>query len=236
MMSLSVLEDTSQLPRCPRCRGEVKLRRNDTRWIAYELSPMNRLFLGNHPGFLFFNDDFVFVPHALCCGASPSPGDPGLARLWERNRERIAAETGEEIEHPVYGSVVKVDISEVMARLHARVFNTRGLSLTKSDAVAILDFLKEHGVELRDRHRAAVSDPFVMRPVPPFPPPPPPVPPPPAPPVPVPPMPPMPSPFIPDEAQCRGTSSKTGKRCRQRVSPTVDYCYAHTPSEELNAS
>jgi hypothetical protein len=140
--TLSILEDVTQLPTCPRCAMEVKLRRFRDRWVPYELNPMNKQFLGDHPALLPFDKDFVFVPHTLCCGAGPCPSDPGLARLWERNRERNDMRVSKHI-HPMYGEVIPMDIRDVAARLHMKIVNNRHLSITKSDAVAVLDFMTE---------------------------------------------------------------------------------------------
>lgn len=204
-LTLGILEDTSQLPRCPRCSVEVKMRRHHDRWMIYELSPMNKLFLGRLPGLLVFNGDFVFVPHVLCCGAIECPDDPGLARLWERNNERLSQSGGNQREHPLYGMVADVPIRDVASRLHIKVANSRGLTITKSDAVAILDFLVNCGVGYVGGPSLEEPEPVAESVVVSLP----------------------KSVTIPAPNQCVATSSKTKVRCTQRTNDPSGTCFAH---------
>lgn len=142
--TLAVLEDVTALPKCPKCRVEIKLRRHQTAWVAYELSPINRMFVGYHPALLRFQGDFYFVPHALCCGAINScPEDPGIASLWQRNRDRMERESGLGEEHPIYGTLIPAPLDVTLSRLHNKLMNGRQLTLTRGEAAAILDFYKQ---------------------------------------------------------------------------------------------
>jgi hypothetical protein len=211
-LTLGILEDTSQLPRCPRCHVEVKMRRYNDRWLIYELSPMNKVFLGQIPGLLVFNGDFVFVPHALCCGSIECPTDPGLARLWERNNERLSQSLGNQREHVTYGMVSDVSLRDVASRLHIKVANSRGLTITKSDAVAILDFFANCGVEYVGgpilEEAQPVSESVVIS---------------------LPQTDPEPAPN-----QCTAISSKTKKRCTQRTNDSSGKCFAHRDKPGLS--
>jgi hypothetical protein len=142
--TLGVLEDVSALPKCPRCRVEVKMRRNQATWVVYELSPINRMFISNHPGLLRFDGDFYFVPHALCCGAiDTAPDDPGVASLWQRNRDRMERESGLGEEHPIYGQLIPAAVDVVISRMHTKLLNGRQITLTRGEAAAILDFYRQ---------------------------------------------------------------------------------------------
>lgn len=205
MTTLSVLEDVSQLPRCPRCRVEVKMRRLADRWVLYELSPMNKIFLGRLPGLLMYNGDFVFVPHALCCGAIECPPDPGLARLWERNNERLE-QVGTQRDHPVYGMVAEVAVRDVASRLHVKLVNGRALALTKSDAVALLDFMTNCGVDYVGGPKLA--EPELIEPA-------------------LLPVINVKRPVEHTAPQCSAISSKTKKQCTQRTNDPSGKCFAH---------
>lgn len=145
MSALAVYEDTSQLPRCPRCYADVKMRRCGAKWVLYEVPPMNRFFVGNYPDALIFEKEFVFIPHALCCGVSDCPSDPVLMQIWERNRDQLER-AAKQKEHPIYGPVYSMTIKEVAERLHTRLVNSRGLALSRAEAVAIVDYLRDNGV------------------------------------------------------------------------------------------
>jgi hypothetical protein len=207
MTSLAVLEDVSQLPRCPRCRVEVKMRRLGSRWVLYELSPMNKIFLGNLPGLLLYNGDFVFVPHVLCCGAIECPSDPGLARLWERNNERLE-QVGGQRDHPTYGMVTDVAVRDVAARMHVKLMNGRGTNLTKSDAVALLDFMAVCGVDYVGGPKLAEPEllPVVE----------------------------VKQPVTHVAPQCTAISSKTKKQCTQRTNDPSGTCFAHRPKDGVH--
>lgn len=138
--ALAVYEDVSVLPKCPRCKGEIKLRRCQYTWVAYEPSPINKVFLSEHTALLPLDRDFVFVPHALVCGAvAYCPADPGLSTYWFRNRDRLQLESGLTEEHPIYGQLVPTHVDTALARMHNMLTNNRPITLTKGEAVALIE-------------------------------------------------------------------------------------------------